>query len=57
MADSKNPDPEMLNNLNLLLDLEVLKNEKDWKVIQFLHLPKPTPVPTVTETKDSSHEK
>lgn len=33
MADLE-PKRDVLDNLNLLLDLEILKNEKDWGVIK-----------------------
>jgi len=29
----QNPDPAMLENLDLLLNLEVLQNEKDWNLM------------------------
>ena len=69
MAGATKPDPAMLENLDLLLNLEVLQNEKDWNVIQrtgmLKHLmgpdiqtaPTASPSPSPSAKKEQSHEK
>lgn len=32
--DNKQLDPEMLKNLDLLLDMDLLENEKEWPMVE-----------------------
>lgn len=44
-------DPEMLKNIDLLLVLDVLENEKDWDVVEDLDV-----IKKVDETKTTNKE-
>ncbi len=34
-----NPDPEMIKNLDLLLNLDVLEHEEDWEMLELIQQP------------------
>lgn len=54
--DTEKPTNEILDNLALLLNMEILLNEKDWNVVKALepmrHLP-----PPAGDAKEEKHEK
>jgi hypothetical protein len=39
MPNSEKPTPQMLENLDLLLSMDLLLDERDWKVIEKLNSP------------------
>lgn len=45
-------DPEMLKNIDMLLVLDVLENEKDWEVVEDLDVVKKSDEPKTTSEED-----
>lgn len=56
MADKNQVSPELLENLDLLLNLEVLQNEKDWTLLQTTETLTTQPPDEPSRVKDDKNE-